>query len=81
MMVYKRATLERIQGKNITLKLENGQELTLSRDEFEPLPPIGTDYAIQIIPEVEASMQREELAYTLLNQILNDDAEKSQVTS
>lgn len=70
MLLRKRATLEKVQGKQVVLTLENGQQLTLLRDELEPTVEVGAEYIVQIAPAAEAILEQEKLARTLLNQIL-----------
>lgn len=71
MLTYKQATLDHYEGKQAILRLENGQDLRLLREEVEPAA-IGTTFRIQVLPEVEAQLTQEELARVLLNQILRD---------
>ena len=76
MIVRKAATLQEVKGKYAILALDGGQTLQLLRDELEPTAEPGTSFVLQILPESEAAMERDELARTLLNQILDDEQEK-----
>lgn len=64
------AELQRIESGNAIFKLEDGQELLIPKGEAEPLAAIGTAYTIQVLPETEAKLSQDELAKTLLNQIM-----------
>jgi hypothetical protein len=76
MLVRKRAIVEKIQGKQLVLSLENGQQLTLLRDELEPTTEVGAEFVIQILPKAEADLEQAELSRILLNQIF-DSVDKS----
>ena len=71
MLIRKAATIDKIEGKQATLLLENGQELYILKEELGAAA-VGDQYVIQILPEAEAALQRDDLAKTLLNQILSD---------
>ena len=73
MIVRKSATLTEIKGKYAILTLEGGQTLELPHEDLEPTVSTGTAFTIQILPEAEAAMEKDELARTLLNQILEHD--------
>ena len=81
MLTYKSATVDRFEGKQAVLKLENDQELRLLREDLEPAE-LGAAFQVQILPEAEAKLSQEELARTILNQILQDASkEKGQTDS
>jgi len=71
MLVQKQATLERLEGKQAVLQLENGQELTIAKEELGSVQ-LGDRFSVRILPEQEALLDQEALARTLLNQILED---------
>lgn len=73
MLIRKTVTLDRFEGRFAVLKLENGHELTLPKDDFA-LVPEGTVLVLEVLPEPEATLKKEDLARTLLNQILQDDS-------
>ncbi len=73
MIIRKSATLDRFEGKQAVLVLENGQELNILKEELQDVVE-GEAYVIQIMPDKEATLEREALARTLLNQILQDEA-------
>ena len=77
MIVRKNATLERYQGKQAVLKLENGDELHIPREELAPTAEINQNFVIQILPADEAKLEQDALARVLLNQILESDEQKS----
>ena len=74
MIVYKKAVLERFEGKVAILVLENGQELRILKADLAESATKGSPFVVQIAPEEEANLEREALARTLLNQILADDS-------
>ncbi|MEI6477470.1 MAG: hypothetical protein WCO52_00575 [bacterium] len=74
MLLRKQATLDRTEGKLAVLSLENGQELRLLRSELGDAE-VGGGFTVQILPEEEAGLERESLARTILNQIINDDSQ------
>lgn len=71
MLVRKTAILDRFEGKKAVLILENNQELVLLKEDLGKAKE-GDVFSLQILPEKEATLKREQLARTLLNQILND---------
>ena len=74
MIIRKPATLERFEGKQAILQLENGQQLSLSKEELGTVVQ-GEKFVIQIMPANEAKIAQDELARVLLNQILHDPSE------
>lgn len=66
--------MDRTEGKLAVLSLENGQELRLLRSELGDAE-VGGGFTVQILPEEEAGLERESLARTILNQIINDDSQ------
>jgi len=77
MIVRKNATLERFQGKQAILRLENGAELAILREDLEPTGEIGREYTVQILPADEAKLEQDALARLLLNQILENDEQEA----
>lgn len=72
MVIYKKAVLDHIAGKQAVLLLENGVKLVLPKDELSD-HQLGSEFRIQIMPEAEAALSQETLARTILNQILQTD--------
>ena len=64
------ATLNRFDGKRAIFDLEDGQTLTVDRAELSPGVEVGDIFNLTIQPATEAKLEREELARTLLNEIL-----------
>jgi len=81
MLIRKQATLDRFEGKQAVLLLENKQELLILKEELGSDCQVGTIFTLQILPEAEALMEREELARVLLNQILKDEKSTSEITN
>lgn len=77
MLVRKKAILEQIEGKNAILGLENGDKIKILREELSPSLEIGAKYVLQILPEEEAALDREDLARVLLEQLLNLEDQES----
>jgi hypothetical protein len=73
MLVRKTAALDRFEGKQAILILEHGQEFRVLKEELGEVKE-GDVFTIQIMPEREASLEKEELARVLLNQILQSDS-------
>ena len=71
MLARKRATLIRLTTKQATLRLDNGQELTLLRDELEPAVAEGMEFVVTVAPREEADLAQADLSRTLLSQILD----------
>ena len=81
MIAYKGAVVERVSGKQVVLSLDNGQTLTLLRDELEPNVAVGMEYRIQISPQAEAVLEQQNLARILLNQLLENVDQTSATTA
>ena len=79
MVVYKKASIERVEGKIAVLVLENGQELRLAREELGAFE-LGSSYVIQVMSEEESTLEQEKLAQNLLNQLLRDEEGDSRKT-
>jgi hypothetical protein len=71
MLIRLHATLARFEGRKAVLRLEDGQELTLSREDAAG--EVGEEYVLQAMPAAEAALGQEEFARTLLNQILQNE--------
>ena len=76
MIVRKQAVLERFQGKQAVLRLENDQTLLVAKEELGDVAE-GTAFSVSILPEAEAALEKESLSRVLLNQILSHGQEKS----
>ena len=71
MILRKQATLDRFEGKQAILLLDSGQELAILKEEL-PGSKEGMVFVLTLLPDHEASLEKEALARTLLNQILAD---------
>lgn len=71
MLVRIEAKVQKIEGKKIVLSLEDGQELFVQKDLLGEVN-LGDVFSVQIMPEAEAILERDELSRTILNQLLND---------
>ena len=80
MLLRKQATLDRFEGKQAVFLLETGDEVHILKEELHK-PVEGMVYVFQILPDSEATQEKESLARTLLNQILTDDKSSEKTTS
>lgn len=73
MLIKRSATISAVEGKKVVLEFEDGQRFHIPKDEWLPgSPPApGTPYVIQVLSADEAELSQDELARTLLNQILD----------
>jgi len=78
MLVQKHATLQRFEGKQAVLQLENGQEIEVLKEELGNGKE-GDRFTLRILPEEEALLDQESLARTLLNQILDDGKKEAPI--
>lgn len=81
MLVQKQVTLLRWEGKRAILQLDSGEEIALSKEDFPRDTQVGAQFSLKLQPLHEAALEKEELARTLLNQILADDQTASQKTA
>ena len=70
MIIRLHATLARFEGRKSVLVLDDGQELRFSREELGGTQ--GEEFVLEALPATEAALRREDLARTLLNQILQN---------
>lgn len=84
MLVQKTAVLEKLEGKQAVLRLENGQVLLVLKDELlggAKAGPEGSSliegevYVVQVLTKEEAELSQSQLAESLLNQILKPNDE------
>lgn len=66
-------TLARFDGKRAVFELEDSQSLLVEKSELSPGAQVGDIFSLVIQPATEAKLEREELARTLLNEILHND--------
>lgn len=78
MLIQKQITFERWDGKQAVFQLDSGQEIALPKDDFSKDLPVGAVFMLKLLPEHEARLEQQELARTLLNQILADDSASPQ---
>ena len=77
MLIRKQATLEKFEGKQAILTLENGQSLAILKEELGRDIKEGDSFTIQITTTTESELDKEELARCLLNQILGENEKKT----
>jgi len=71
MIIRKQATLERFEGKQAILLVDGKQELSIFKEDLASDSRIGDSFTVQILPSSEAELHQQELARTILNQILD----------
>lgn len=69
MIIRKSATVKSIEGRKVLLELENNDFLKLDKDDMVGLS-IGDELQVQIMTANEAGMEKDDLAKSLLNQLL-----------
>lgn len=77
MLIQKPLTLLRFEGKKAIFAFEDGQELVLSKDDFPKEIQVGEQCMLTLQSLHEARLKQEDLAQTLLNQILANDTQAS----
>ena len=75
MIIRLRATLDHFAARQAVFALENGQELSIAKDDLAASYKEGDSFVVQVMPQSHADMQKEALARTLLNQLLQNDQE------
>jgi hypothetical protein len=72
MILRIQATVQSLTASAAVLELEDGQVLTVSLRNLATRPAVGQVCTITVLPEAEAVLETEELARTLLNQLVAD---------
>jgi hypothetical protein len=72
MILRMQATVQTVTANHATLSLDDGQQLTIPLRSLAASPQPGEVFVVSALPEAEASKQTEELARTLLNQLIAD---------
>ncbi len=75
MIIRKQATVDRLEGKQVVLVLENKQELVIAKDELGDIARPGDAFAVHILPADEAALNQEDLARSILNQLLDHEGD------
>ena len=73
MRTERSAKLVTIDGKRVIFQLDGGEEFFIPKDDISPGAQVGDDYTIFLMPSSEAKLESDELARTLLNEILRND--------
>ena len=73
MRIERSTTLSKLDGKLATFELDGGATIAIPKDELSPGAQVGDAYTLTLIPVQQAALEREELARTLLNEILHND--------
>lgn len=72
MLTRIQATFNGIEKGKAVFELQDGQKFQIPKQDLEPLPEEGSLFVVQVMPEKEANLNQNELAQTLLNQLLNN---------
>lgn len=64
------ATVTASTASTFSLELEDGQMLSVPVEAGQP--EVGESYVVTVMPDTEAKLERDELARTLLNQLIGD---------
>ena len=64
------ASINRFEGKRAILTLDDGQTLAVDRADITPSTEVGDQLSVMIRPVADAQLAKEDLARTLLNEIL-----------
>ena len=67
-------TLKEVQGRHAVLESADGQLLKVPADAVKGAE-IGAPFTIQILPAEQAVKSQQELARTILNELINQDAQ------
>lgn len=73
-------TITTLENGTVALELEDGQVLTLPLRELQPRPQVGDAYVLTLLPEAEAALATDDLARTLLSQLIIDVPQNLQKT-
>lgn len=76
MLTRLHATFNRVESGSVVLTLEDGQELRVPKEDLQPLPSIGSEFTLQLLPSTEAELAANDLAKCLLNQLLDDEKDE-----
>jgi hypothetical protein len=80
-MVHRiQGTITSLDNGSGTLELDDSQVLTIPLRDFQPRPQVGDTYVLHILPENEARLNIDELARTLLSQLITDVPQAHQNT-
>ena len=74
MVSHRNISFSRYEGKLAVFQAEDGQELAFPREDTGPALSSGDPFVLQLLPAAEALLDQQELARTLLNQLLDDEA-------
>jgi hypothetical protein len=76
MMVRKQAVVDRIEGRLAVLSLEGGDQIRVPKEDLGEDAVEGAVFVLQLLPDREAGLERETLARSLLNQLLEHEPKK-----
>lgn len=65
-------TVTAIENGTVAIQLEDGQVVTVPLRELTPPPQVGDPYVLTLLPVAEAVLETDDLARTLLSQLITD---------
>lgn len=65
-------TVTSLEGNTVLIALEDEQIIKVSLQMLTPAPQVGDAYDLHLLPAAEAALVTEELARTMLNQLVAD---------
>lgn len=72
-MVHRiQATITATDNGNAALELEDGQVFTVPLRDLQSKPEVGSTYILTILPEAQAKLATDELARSLLSELIVD---------
>ena len=64
------ATISAVSDQGVSFGLEGDQALMVPKTEFATLPQVGDTFSVLIMPEAEARLAQDDLARTILSQLI-----------
>jgi hypothetical protein len=77
MLLRKNVVVDKTSTTAVTLLFEDGQRLSLPREEFGEAVEVDAPFVVQLTPSEQASDNLEILSRTILNQLLGDGPRRS----
>ncbi len=72
MLLRLQGIISTIENGTVAIALDDGQVLSVPARDLTPAPKAGDTYTLTVLPEAEARLQTDELARTLLSQLITN---------
>ncbi|MEZ0286867.1 MAG: hypothetical protein ACAH35_03460 [Candidatus Paceibacterota bacterium] len=72
MLLSLQGTITAIENLTAVLTLDDNQTIRFSLKEMDVRPQVGDTYVLHLLPESEAKLSTDELARSLLSQLIRD---------